>query len=209
MQRKFLVAICLTVFLSCLAMVANMNRVSAMVLEPKVTADIAGTYRISQVWKFKYGRYDDKVVDPLRNFVGRIVRVKAEVDDISLIAEYDLTISGYVVPEPNEIDPKYMGEAYEDSDIESSAGHEIIGFYFDNQKPTYTRDNRGGVGHPCYLHFLKDKYNFITDGLMNCAYVVIKPDSLLFYHYGDYGHWEWNFVENYVREPILELKRIE
>lgn len=210
MQRKFLVAICLTVFLSCLAMVANMNRVSAMVLEPKVTADIAGTYRISQVWKFKYGRYDDKVVDPLRNFVGRIVRV--ETDDCTVdqgYTEYNLIIVGYVVPEPNDIDPEYLKDKHgvtiedyekEEVDIEYLVGQSVLSFWFNNQ---YNRDSNGGGGHLASLEFLKDKYSL-------GVYVVIKPDSLLFYHYGDYGHMgKWNFVENMVREPVLELKRIE
>ena len=210
MQRKFLVAVCLSVMLSCLAMVAGINRASAMVLEPKITADIAGTYRISQVWKFKYGRYDDKVVDPLRNLVGRIVRV--ETDDCTVdqgYTEYNLIIVGHVVPEPNDIDPEYLkdrhGVTIEDYDkeevnIELLVGSSVLWFGFNNQ---YNRDSKGGGGHSASLEFLKDKYRL-------GVYVVIKPDSLLFYHYGDYGHMEkWNFVENMVREPVLELKRIE
>lgn len=224
MKRKnVFISFCLSLLISCFAIIADMNSASAealVELEPKVNADIAGTYMISRVWQFKYGRYDEKAVDPLRNYIGRLVRVKASdaSEDYSKgYSEFSVAIGGYVVPNPDEIDPKYMDDRYESDEIEELAGHEILELLFDDKKPNeYHRDSRGGGGHPCYLSFFKDKdalnaYKYVI-GLYDDIgpYIVIKPDSLLIYHYGDYGRKEgFYFVENWVREPILELKRIE
>lgn len=217
MKRKnAFISFCLSLLISCFAIIADMNSASAealVELEPKVNADIAGTYMISRVWPFKYGRYDEKAVDPLRNYIGRLVRVKASdaSEDYSKgYSEYSVVIGGYVVPNPDEIDPKYMDDRYESEDIEELAGYDILELLFDDKKPNeYHSDSRGGGGHPCYLSFFRNKngYSYKYD---IGSYIVIKPDSLLIYHYGDYGHDErFYFVENWVREPILELKRIE
>ena len=216
MKRKnVFISFCLSLLISCFAIIADMKSAEALAeLEPKVNADIAGTYMISRVWPFKYGRYDEKVVDPLRNYIGRLVRVTALDDSLNYslgFSESSVYIDGYVVPNPDEIDPKYMDGTYEVDDIIMLAGKDILEFAFTDEKPGCYRDSRGGGGHPCSLGFLKNKdavnaYKYDHMG----SYIVIKPDSLLFYHYGDYGHDErFYFVENWVREPILELKRIE
>ena len=221
MKRKnVFISFCLSLLISCFAIIADMKSAEALVelepLEPKVNADIAGTYMISRVWPFKYGRYDEKVVDPLRNYIGRLVRVTAwdDSENYSLgHSEFSVSIDGYVVPNPDEIDPKYMDGTYEVDDIIMLAGKDILEFSFTDQKLEW--DSWGGGGYPCrFLDlFQGDAYKYkysIRLGDDIGLYIVIKPDSLLIYHYGDYGHDErFYFVENWVREPILELKRIE
>ena len=220
MKRKnVFISFCLSLLISCFAIIADMKSAEAMVelepLEPKVNADIAGTYMISRVWPFKYGRYDEKVVDPLRNYIGRLVRVTAwdDSENYSLgHSEFSVSIDGYVVPNPDEIDPKYIDDRSEVDDIIMLAGKDILEFAFTDEKLEW--DSWGGGGYPCHLTLFKgDAYAYQYDiGIYHDigSYVVIKPDSLLFYHYGDYGHDErFYFVENWVREPILELKRIE
>ena len=220
MKRKnVFISFCLSLLISCFAIIADMKSAEALVelppLEPKVNADIAGTYMISRVWPFKYGRYDGKVVDPLRNYIGRLVRVTAwdESENYSLGRSVSsVYIDGYVIPNPDEIDPKHIDDRYEVDDIIRLAGKDILDFAFDDEKPNeYQRDSSGGGGHPCHLDlFYGDayKYKYYTNDIG--PFIVIKPDSLLFYHYADYGHDErFYYVENIVREPILELKRIE
>ena len=222
MKRKnVFISFCLSLLISCFAIIADMKSAEALVelppLEPKVNADIAGTYMISRVWPFKYGRYDEKAVDPLRNYIGRLVRVTAWDESENYYLGHSLSsvsIDGYVVPNPDEIDPKYMDGTYEVDDIIMLAGKDILEFSFTDEKSEYRRDSRGGGGHPCHLDlFYGDAYAYKYHiGIYHNLgpYIVIKPDSLLFYHYGDYGHDErFYFVENWVREPILELKRIE
>lgn len=219
MKRKnVFISFCLSLLISCFAIIADMKSAEALAeLEPKVNADIAGTYMISRVWPFKYGRYDEKVVDPLRNYIGRFVRVTAwdDSENYSLgHSESSVSIDGYVVPNPDEIDPKYMDGTYEVDDIIMLAGKDILEFSFTDEKSEYRRDSRGGVGHPCHLDLFQGDayaYKYHIGIYRNLGpYIVIKPDSLLIYHYGDYGHDErFYFVENWVREPILELKRIE
>ena len=222
MKRKnVFISFCLSLLISCFAIIADMKSAEALVelppLEPKVNADIAGTYMISRVWPFKYGRYDGKVVDPLRNYIGRLVRVTALDDSLNYSLGYcecSVHIYGYVIPNPDEIDPKYMDGSYEVDDIIMLAGYDILQFAFTDEKPNeYKSDSSGGGGHPCSLElFTGDayKYKYYDHDNYIGSYIVIKPDSLLFYHYADYGHDErFYYVENIVREPILELKRIE
>lgn len=220
MKRKnVFISFCLSLLISCFAIIADMKSAEALAeLEPKVNADIAGTYMISRVWPFKYGRYDEKVVDPLRNYIGRLVRVTALDDSLNYslgFSESSVYIDGYVVPNPDEIDPKYMDGTYEVDEIIMLAGHDILNFAFTDEKLECYRDSRGGGGHPCSLGFFRNKngssYKYDIGIYHDIgSYIVIKPDSLLFYHYGDYGHDErFYFVKNWVREPILELKRIE
>ena len=219
MKRKnVFISFCLSLLISCFAIIADMKSAEALAeLEPKVNADIAGTYMISRVWPFKYGRYDEKVVDPLRNYIGRLVRVTALDDSLTYslgFSESSVYIDGYVVPNPDEIDPKYMDGTYEVDDIIMLAGKDILEFAFTDEKLGCYGDSWGGGGHPCHLDlFQGDAYAYkYSIGIYHDigSYVVIKPDSLLFYHYGDYGHDErFYFVKNWVREPILELKRIE
>lgn len=217
MKRKnVFISFCLSLLISCFAIIADMKSAEALAeLEPKVNADIAGTYMISRVWPFKYGRYDEKVVDPLRNYIGRLVRVTALDDSLNYslgFSESSVYIDGYVVPNPDEIDPKHINDRNEVDDIIMLAGHDILQFAFTNEKLEW--DSWGGGGYPCHLNlFQGDAYAYkYSIGKYHDigSYVVIKPDSLLFYHYGDYGHDErFYFVKNWVREPILELKRIE
>ena len=218
MKRKnVFISFCLSLLISCFAIIADMKSAEALAeLEPKVNADIAGTYMISRVWPFKYGRYDEKAVDPLRNYIGRLVRVTALDDSLNYslgYSECSVHIYGYVVPNPDEIDPKYMDGTYEVDDIIMLAGKDILDFAFTDEKLEW--DSWGGGGYPCYLDFFRNKnrssYKYDIGRYDDIgSYIVIKPDSLLFYHYGDYGHDErFYFVENWVREPILELKRIE